>query len=840
MLKHIYKTIILIAVFIASLVYFSRDIKEVVFQIDNTTQMSETTFPVVTLETEGNNINLLHGYAGSMESNLIRDAITPLDSTQSLFVYIDEKESTVKKVNYELRATFDNTLIESGSFSALEKSGDKKVAKIKFTTTLEQGKEYALTITTVTAESKKINFYTRVMLNPSHYLKDKLDYVKLIHNALFDKNTVEAVSQYFEPSKSADNTSLSYVNINSSIDLISFGALEPEVISEVIPTIKEISSDIASIELAYYIKGTTDDGTEIYSVKEFYRVKYTASRMYLLNYERTMESQFDINLFSLSKGEIKLGISKDEAAKLYVGEGNTNLCFVRNGELWYYNLDENKAVRVFSFRQEETDYVRDVYDQHDIKVLNMNVEGTIDFVVYGYMNRGNYEGRVGMILYRYYPSDTRIEELVYIPVSEPYQILKENMGDFAYLTFNDVYYFMLNQTIYSYNIITKGLDELADDIDEDNYVFSKEKMFIAWDELDEDGLARSITVLNLETQTSSSIQADTGENVSLLGMIDNNIIYGTAKDEDVYTTINGDVVVPCYELKIVDQAGAVKKTYNKSNYYITGVTVDENVVNLSRVKKTSEGFQTASADHILNQIVESKETIAITSRVTERALTEHYISLTNGQAIAKKPKVFNALTTIITDETALRLEEADIMEGYYVYAYGGIEGRYMTAGEAITVANEKVGVVMNQNQQLVWARGTRSSKVALEVTPVYAGDGVTSYEACLSMLGQFTKGKKLQMSEAFSSVTLKEDSKRINATLVNMSGASLDEILYFVHKGRPVIAAKNSSQTVLITGYDGTAITVIDPETRVTSKMTMKNAEALFLEAGNVFLSFIE
>lgn len=840
MLKHIYKAIILIAVFVASLVYFSRDIKEVVFQIDNTTQMSETTFPIVTLETKGNNINLLHGYAGSMESNLMRDAITPLDTTQSLFVYIDEKESTVKKVNYELRNTFDNALIESGSYSALEKSGDNKVAKIKFTTELEQGKEYALTITTVTAESKKINFYTRVMVSPTDYLTEKLDYVQLIHEALFDKDTVETVSQYFEPSKSADNTSLNYVNINSSIDLISFGALEPEIITEVIPTVKEISNDIASIELDYYIKGTTDDGTELYAVKEFYRVKYTTARMYLLNYERSMESQFDINLFSQSKGEIKLGISSENPADLYVGEGNTSLCFVRNGELWYYSLDENKAVRVFSFRQETTDYIRDVYDQYDIKVLNMNVEGTIDFVVYGYMNRGNYEGRVGMILYRYYPSDTRIEELVYIPVSEPYQILKENMGDFAYLTYNDVYYFMLNQTIYSYNIITKGLTELAKDIDDNNYVFSKEKTYIAWDEVNEDGLANNITVLNLETQTSSSIQAGKGENVRLLGMIDNNIIYGIAKDEDVHTTINGDVLVPCYELNIVDETGAVKKTYKKSDYYITGLTVEENVIKLARVKKTADGFESTTDDHILNQIVELKEAFEITTRVTERSLTEHYIALTKGEAIAKKPKVANTVTTIINDETALRLEEQAVTECYYVYAYGEVEGRYMTAGEAITVANQKVGVVLNQNQQMVWARGTRNSKVTLEVTPVYAGDGVTSYGACLSMLGQFAKGKKLQISEAFSSETLKENSKKINATMVNMTGASLDEILYFINKGRPVIAAKNSSQTVLIIGYDGTTITVIDPETRVTSKMTMKNAEALFTQAGNVFLSFIE
>ena len=133
MLKHIYRAIILVAVFIASLFYFSRDIKEVVFRIDSTTQMSNTTFPVVTLKSQDSIINLLHGYAATMDSSQMRESITPIDSSQNLFLYIDEKESTVKKVNYELRNTFDNKLLESGSYSALEKSGTQKIAKLKFT-----------------------------------------------------------------------------------------------------------------------------------------------------------------------------------------------------------------------------------------------------------------------------------------------------------------------------------------------------------------------------------------------------------------------------------------------------------------------------------------------------------------------------------------------------------------------------------------------------------------------------------------------------------------------------------------------------------------------------------
>lgn len=840
MLKHIYRIIILCAVFIGSLFYFSRDIKEVVFHIDSTTQMSEATFPVVTLKTQDSIINMMHGYAATMDSNQIRDSITPLNDTQNVFIYIDEKESTVKKLNYELRDTFDNHLIESGSYSALEKSGSQKIAKLKLTSELVTGKEYALTITTVTAESKKVNYYTRVVLQPSQHVEEKLEYAKQIHDALLRKDTVETVSQFFEPKRNADNTSYGKVDIYSDIDLIGYGNLNPQVITAVVPTIKEISSDIASIEFDYYIQGTTESGDELFYVKEFFRVKYTPSRMYLLNYDRSMDARFDPNQFVLNEGLIKLGICSDETADLYISEGATSLCFVRNGELWYYSLDENKLIRIFSFEQKKTDYIRDLYNQHDIRVINMDVEGAIDFVVTGYMNRGNYEGRVGMILYRYYPSDTRIEELVYIPVNVPYQVLRENIGDFQYITFNDVYYFMLNQTIYSYNITTKSLTNLVQRIDEKSYVFSKEAGYIAWEDLDEDGLAKTITVMDLESQAMKTFTAGNTEYIHLLGKIDENIIYGFAKEQDVYIAANGDLVLPCNKIIITDAAGTIKKTYSKQGYYVSDVVVTDNVVNLIRLKKTDSGFVATEHDHILNQIVTVQAAMEIHAKESEQTLREYYIRVTNGQPIEKKPKKAETVATIITEETAIRLEETALAESYYVYAYGEILGKYRSAGEAVVVADQNFGIVVNQNQQIVWARGTKNAKVALEVTPILSGNGKSTMDACILMLSELTKGKQYPISDVFRSKYLRDLSTLVKATMVNLTGASIDQIEYYINKGRPVIAIDASKKAMLIVGYDGSSLNILDPQTGRVTKKLLKIAENEFSEAGNVFLSFIE
>ena len=98
---------------------------------------------------------------------------------------------------------------------------------------------------------------------------------------------------------------------------------------------------------------------------------------------------------------------------------NTRSAFVRGGTLYVYTTSDNLLTTAFTFEQKKTDFTRDTYDKHDIRLLSIDDTGAVDFLVYGYMNRGEYEGRVGMILYTYHPADQTVEERAYFPVNTP-------------------------------------------------------------------------------------------------------------------------------------------------------------------------------------------------------------------------------------------------------------------------------------------------------------------------------------------------------------------------------------------------------------------------------------
>ena len=434
LLKQVYRIIILVIIFIASLYYFGKDIKEVVFNIDNTTSMEETTFPFVTLRTEEKVINLLHGYSSNLDANSIREALLPVGSNQAYEVMINQQEYDIKKLNFELRDFTQNELIEKGSVSVFNEDGDIKIARINISSELMSDKEYAVKITLITSESRKMYYYHRIRKYNKTNLVEKLDFVMEFHEAIKDKIRAEEYIRYLEPDGKKDNTTMANINIHSSFDLITWGNLQPEFITEVIPTIVENHTDIASILLEYVVSADVSDIPELYKVKEYYRIRYSPDRIFLLNYERRMEAIFDINLASVSKSQLKLGITNDPTTEYLASPDKKKFAFVRSNELWFYNLDDNDITRVFSFRQEDTDYIRDIYDQHDIKILNMDAEGNVDFMVYGYMNRGQYEGRVALVMYEYNRSEGQIEEKVYIPLDEPYQTLKENIGAFAYVS----------------------------------------------------------------------------------------------------------------------------------------------------------------------------------------------------------------------------------------------------------------------------------------------------------------------------------------------------------------------------------------------------------------------
>lgn len=844
MLKQIYRVIILIAIFIASLYFFSKDIKEVVFNIDNTTVMEDATFPLVTIRSDGEVINRLHGYSSNLDANSIREALTPIGADGSFEVLINQEEYDIKKLNFEIREFIGNELIEKGSVSVFEENNNVKTAKINISSELENAKEYAFKITLISSESRKMYYYHRIKCYDESYLAEKLEFVMNFHEATKDKETIREYSMNLELDKKKENTTLANVDIHSDIDLISWGSLKPEFITEVIPTVVENYPDMASVVMEYIVRANVSGIPELYRVKEYYRIRYSSSRMYLLNYERSMESLFDIKLTSVSKSQLKLGITSDTDMTYLSSSDKKKFIFVRSNELWFYDLEENKIVKVFSFRQDETDYVRDIYDQHDIRILNMDAEGNVDFMVCGYMNRGQYEGRVALVLYEYIRTEQRIEEKLYIPVDQPYQTLKENIGEFGYVNSLDVCYFHIYNNIYAYNLITRNMTKLETNVSRENVVTFYEKGYVAWQESSNPKDANKIKIMDLETGNIQHINSETEYKILLLDKIDSNLICGFVAEKDITILIDGTLVVPMNKIEIITTKGEVLKNYTKEGFYITGVEVKDNVIELYRSQKLAlngrNHFSAVANDYIMNKVIGKTPFFQLTSRVTEAALTEHYLQLPSGYLINEVPKLLTTVNTVISQDPTLRLSlKEDFV--YYTYIKGELEGAYNEAAEAIEVADKGVGVVISDLNHIVWERGVNANKSILNGFNNINISSGNSIESCIKMLASYT-GKKLE-NVTFDLINISVNEildKYLSKGPIRLTGATLDQVLYYISKGRPIIAMVSPNDAVLIYGYDAYNIYMVDPSQGKSVKMGIQDSKELFEEAGNIYISYIE
>ena len=290
---------------------------------------------------------------------------------------------------------------------------------------------------------------------------------------------------------------------------------------------------------------------------------------------------------------------------------------------------------------------------------------------------------------------------------------------------------------------------------------------------------------------------------------------------------------------IADSQGEILKEYQTKNVYIIKTNVDKDIIQLKRVRKIGQKFKKIADDSIQHQQDNTAKSFDLTSRVTDKMLTEKYITLPAGFLMKGKPEITYTKYVMVTENTTFYINNPskNASDKYYIYAYGGITGSSSDAGNAIRQADEQM-VVMDNHNHIVWERGGKflSNTVSLMDKTTVSGN-VSSMKVCMHMLLQ--SAQVTEDASALKGASTMDILKKYISTPVNLTGCTVDEILYFVSSGKPVIAMKNSSQAVLINAYTSSSVSWFDPSTGATTKMSPNGAERFFENAGYVFISYI-
>ena len=82
--------------------------------------------------------------------------------------------------------------------------------------------------------------------------------------------------------------------------------------------------------------------------------------------------------------------------------------------------------------------------------------------------------------------------------------------------------------------------------------------------------------------------------------------------------------------------------------------------------------------------------------------------------------------------------------------------------------------------------------------------------------------------------------EQFDAHQVDLSGCSLDQMLYVINRGCPMITMIGTDHAVLLTGYTTTDITYIDPDDGQVHTVGQGTMQKMTEAAGNVFIGYIK
>lgn len=843
MKRAIIKGVLLGCIFALALMVLSRVMNQ--GNTDMTTEMGEATYPVLSMYVGAYRVGSLHGYAQSMECAYLRDNLQPIGEDRKIDVKMDTYGRGIDNIAFEVRSLDGERLVESTLVEEYENREDEISFSITLKDLIENDTEYMLVFLVTPENSAPIRYYSRIILSESLHIREKLDYIMDFHERTFDKDAAAELTKYLESNAEGDNTTFHKVTIHSSFNQVTWGDLPVRRVSEPCIIIRELAEQTGSFHMEYLVNIKNGKQTDYYRVNEFYRIRYTPDRMYLLDFERTMEQVFDEESDVYINDKIVLGITGEEVV-LKESDGGNVFAFTVADKLYSYNVTDNKLARLFSFygNTEELQDARSAYDRHDIRVLTVDETGNILFLVYGYMNRGRHEGCVGVALYAYNSMTNTVEEMAYVPYDKSYELLKMDIEELSYLSRTGIYYFMLDGSVYAVDVRTLSLQTVVTGLKEGGYHVSESNQMLVWQEGNDLYAASELVLMNLNTQKQTKIGAGAGEYISVVGFMGEDLIYGLARKRDVRENSTGITTFPMYCLKIQSDDGNVLKTYQKENVYVVESEITENQLTLSRVvyDAESESYVPTQDDQIMNT-----EEVRDGSNVLSFAVTETYETIC--QITVKEEIDARGLMRLTPKEILFEgnrsvgeLGEGPSEDYFYVYGKNGIENLYVNPGRAVELAYRVAGVVVDDDGDYVWRRETRSTRnQIMAITENAVTESDSSLAVCLDTILKYegisrNTQRRLNQGDTVMDI-LKSDLQ--DDTILDLTGCSLDAVLYYVNKDIPVLAMLEDGNAVLITGFNELNIVVMDPVAGTLEKRGMNDSTEWLSENGNQFISYI-
>lgn len=778
--------------------------------------MEEASLPSVTVQMLGRDMNRLYGYRQEMNTAAAGENLTILPEDRALSIHITE--AGVTGISYEVRSMDRERLVERTEVTDWQQAEDGIHAVLPIQNLLTKEREYQLKIQLDTENLGPVYYYTRILWTDSaEHAQAMVDLAADFSMKTFDYEQARSLTTYLETSPSEDNSSFGHTSIYSSFSQLTWGKMKLQPEGNVSVRLKELDGVMCAVQLSYLAKRQGEEAEETYEIEEDFTLKWNELRIYMMQYDRTANEIFSGDKSNYSGKRILLGITGDDRVESVKSPGGKVLAYRVSRDLWTYEPADRRAVKIFSFRDDDQTDERSNYDHHDEKILSVADNGDVDFLVYGYMNRGNHEGENGIAGYHYTAAENALEERYFIPYSGSYEQLEADLGQLACQTEDGMLYLYVDHAIYGIDMNSRENMVVADSLTEETFAVSSDMQRIAWQEGTVYG-SRILHLMDLETGENREIRAGEGEYVRTLGFVGRDLVYGIANENDAWL-INGRVEnLPMYSIRIINDQMEEETSYEKSGYYISEVSVDESRIHLTRVTKIGQNTYADSPEDtiVCNADLGNGKMDGIGWFASPDKGRVYFVQL--DEEIKNGRNVRFQAPKRVSFEQSDRLElksnyQLSDME-FYAYGSGHLLKVTTDFSEALQLAYDRMGFVTDKDRNMLWNRAKRGNIRNIR-------DPQTAFAPLARHLDGFTESQVYENE---------------NLAVLDARGSSLAQMLYFIDQGVPVAAYTGEGQYLILCGFDQYNVTVLDPVSGELYKAGLNDSTEFFRARGNDFI----
>ena len=265
----------------------------------------------------------------------------------------------------------------------------------------------------------------------------------------------------------------------------------------------------------------------------------------------------------------------------------------------------------------------------------------------------------------------------------------------------------MNQTVFGINLAEKTYYPLIHVNQDGSVHVSDNHKIVVWTEADDIYQSRNLNIRNLSNGDQDVIQVGQNEVIRPLGFMEEDVIYGVARRDDVVEENIGEAFLPMYKICISSSDGRLLKEYSQPGIYVTGCRVENNQLILDRMERLESGeYRETTQDHIMNNAESgSSRNVIVTADID---IYERYVQIqTRAEIDSRSFKVLNPKEVVFEGGRELHLPEPEEGERYYVYGPYGVDGIFASPAGAVNLAYEISGVVVDESGECIWLRGNR-------------------------------------------------------------------------------------------------------------------------------------